>query len=66
MRPIGIILMIIGGFLMFHYYQESQTFAAKFHQAIGNTAATRGIAIDGIAGFVLALVGGGLFARGGK
>jgi uncharacterized membrane protein len=66
MQGIGGVLLLVGGFLMYHGYQASQTFAAKLNHVIGNDAANRGIGLDMLAGFVLALIGAGLLFAGGK
>jgi hypothetical protein len=65
MKGIGLVLAVVGCFLMYHGYQASQTFAARFNHAVGNDAANRGIGLDLIVGFVLALVGAGLLFSGG-
>lgn len=66
MKGIGLVLAVVGGFLMYHAYQASQTFGARFNQAIGNDAGNRGIGLDMVVGFVFALIGAGLPFSGGK
>jgi hypothetical protein len=61
---IGAVLLIVGCFLMYHGYEASQTFAAKFNNAIGNNQANQGIGLDMCGGFVLALIGGGMVCGG--
>jgi uncharacterized membrane protein len=66
MRGVGLVLAIVGGFLMYHAYQAFQTFGAKFNHAVGYDAGNREIAIQLIVGLVLALAGAALFFKDEK
>ncbi len=59
-------LAFIGFFLMYHAYQASQMFGARFNQAIGNDAGNRGIGLDMVVGFAFTLIGSILFFSGGE
>lgn len=63
MKGIGIVLLIVGGLLMYNSYEASQSFGARFNAAIGNESANKGIALDGIVGLVLAIAGGAMAFR---
>jgi len=66
MKGIGIVLVIVGSLLMYNGFQESQTFGARFNNAIGNSAGNRGVGLDMIVGFVFALGGAALITKASK
>ena len=57
MKGIGLVLAVVGGFLMDHAYQASRTFVARFNQAVGGAPTDSG-------GVVFALKGRHRTARG--
>ena len=60
MKGIGLVLAIVGGFLIYRGYQASQSFGSGFNHAIGNDAADGGSGLDLGSGLILDLVAAGL------
>ena len=65
-KGIGVVLLVVGLFLMYHAFQQTDTFAYRVNNFVGNTNATRGVGIDLIVGFIFSLAGGAMITMGRK
>ena len=57
LKPLGVLLIIVGLALLYHYHQTSQTFGFRLANAIGDKHTILGVALDGLAGVILAVAG---------
>jgi hypothetical protein len=66
MKGIGIVLVLVGGYLLVHSFLAVDTFSFRFNNFIGNNHANQGIGIDMIVGFVMAIAGAAMITKSRK